>query len=256
MARRWCPFILLLLACQPSSQDAASAQLAPQASRVGSAGSARSVSSVRAEGAKVDRPGLYLGRAIAPTMSHEGADWLTRPEREAEEQASRMLAALGVKPGDVACDVGAGNGYHTLELARMVAPGGKALAVDIQPEMLALLSERAKAAKLRNVETILGQGVDPRLPRRGCDLVLLADVYHELDDPAGTLRHLAEALSPRGTLALLEFRAEDEAVPIKPEHKMSRAQMKRELEANGFVEVRSFDELPWQHLVFYARRSR
>lgn len=188
-------------------------------------------------------------------MSHEGSEWLTRPEREKEEHASDMLRALGVRPGDVACDVGAGNGYHTLELARRAAPGGKAIAVDIQPEMLVELRERARAAGVTNVETVLGRGVDPKLPRRGCDLVLMADVYHELDDPAGMLRHVAEALSDRGTLALLEFRAEDPDVPIKPEHKMSRAQMKRELEANGFVEARSYDELPWQHLVFYARRK-
>ena len=203
-----------------------------------------------------DATGTYLGRRIAPTMSHEGADWLTRPERESEEKASVMLEALDLRPGDVACDLGAGNGFHTLEMAKRVAPTGRVLAVDIQPEMLTLLEGRAKAAGITNVETILGASADPKLPRGACDLVLLADVYHELDDPQGMLAHLGDALSPRGRLALLEFRGEDPNVPIKPEHKMTKAQANKELTANGFVLVRSFDDLPWQHLLFYAPKKR
>ncbi len=196
----------------------------------------------------------YLGREIAPTMSHEGAGWLTRPEREQEEQASRMLKELGLRTGQVACDLGAGNGYHTLEMAKIVAPEGRAVAVDIQPEMLALLTERARAAKVTNVETILGDMADPKLPASSCDLVLMADVYHELDDPAGMLAKIKPALKPGGALALLEFRADDPAVPIKPEHTMSAAQMDKELTHNGFRLVRAFDGLPWQHLRFYSPR--
>jgi ubiquinone/menaquinone biosynthesis C-methylase UbiE len=200
-----------------------------------------------------------MGRRIAPTMSHEGADWLTRSEREEEERASKMLEELRLRPGDVACDVGAGNGFHTLELAKRVAPGGRAIAVDIQPEMLTLLEARAKSAGISNVELVLGTPLDPKLPAGACDLILLADVYHELDDPAGMLAKLRAALSrrgegPTGQLVLLEFRAEDDTVPIKPEHKMSRAQILRELEANGFALARSYDELPWQHLMFFRAR--
>ena len=196
-----------------------------------------------------------MGRRIAPTMSDEGAGWLVRPEREAEENAARMLTELRLEPGDVACDVGAGNGYHTLEMARMVAPKGRAIAVDIQPEMLRLLDQRAEAAHVTNVQTLLGTSADPKLPAGTCDLILLSDVYHELADPAAMLGHLERALSPRGVLALLEFRAEDPGVPIKPEHKMSRKQMLLELGASGFEEVRSFDELPWQHLMFFAPKK-
>lgn len=207
-----------------------------------------------APSASTDPPGFYLGRQIAPTMSHEGADWLIRPEREAEESSARMLKELKLEPGMTACDFGAGNGFHTLVMAKSVAPKGRAVAIDIQPEMLELLRGRAKAAAVGNVDTILSTATDPKLPPATCDLILLADVYHELDDPAGVLGHLKRALKPKGVLAMLEFRAEDPKVPIKPEHKMSRAQIMKELEANGFTLARSFDELPWQHLMFFAVR--
>jgi precorrin-6B methylase 2 len=201
---------------------------------------------------RTDGEGWYLGRRIAPTMSYHGADWLVRPERQAEEDAARMLEELRLAPGMVACDVGAGNGYHTLEMAKAVRPGGRAIAVDIQPEMLTLLEERAKAAGVANVSTVLGADADPKLSQATCDLVLMADVYHELADPEAVLRRLREALTPRGQLVLLEFRAEDPDVPIKEEHKMSKAQVLRELEHNGFRLARSFDGLPWQHLLFFV----
>lgn len=194
----------------------------------------------------------YLGRPIAPTMGHQGAPWLTRPERNAEEDTDALLGALQLEDGDVACDFGAGNGYHSLRMAEAVAPGGKVVAVDIQPEMLALLKERAADASITNVETLLATPDDARLPPASCDLILLVDVYHELDDPPRALAQLRRALTPGGTIALAEFRGEDPAVPIKPLHKMTRAQILREYEANGLSLKRSFDDLPWQHLMFFA----
>jgi ubiquinone/menaquinone biosynthesis C-methylase UbiE len=199
-----------------------------------------------------DRDRHYMGRRIAPTMSHEAAGWLVRSEREAEESSARMLKELKLRSGDVACDLGSGNGFHSVQMAKTVAPSGRVIAVDIQPQMLKLLAERARAAGVTNVKTLLGTATDPRLPAKTCDLILLSDVYHELDDPAAMLDHLERALRPRGVIALLEFRAEDPKVPIKPEHKMSRKQILLELGANGFELVRSFDELPWQHLMFFA----
>lgn len=202
-----------------------------------------------------DPPGFYLGRKIAPFMTHEGADWLTRPEREEEERTSLMLKELGLEPGEVACDLGAGNGYHTLAMAELVAPKGRAIGVDIQPEMLELLRERAKERGVTNVETILSVPEDPKLPDGTCDLILLADVYHELSEPAAMLKHLGDALTSKGEIVLLEFRSEDPEVPIKELHKMSKKQILRELTANGFELSRSFDELPWQHLMFFSRTA-
>ena len=194
-----------------------------------------------------------MGRTIAQTMSYHGASWLTRPERNAEENTDLLLRQLNVGPGDAVCDLGAGNGYHALKLAPMVAPGGRVRAVDIQPQMLRLLRARAKAGNIGNIETVLSEDADPKLGTATCDLILIVDVYHELSHPKVMLEKLKAALTKRGRIALVEFRAEDPEVPIKPLHKMSKAQMVKELATVGLVPVHTFDGLPWQHLVFFAR---
>lgn len=209
---------------------------------------------VRAQEAELP-PALteYMGRTIARTMSFHGADWLTRKTRQAEENTALMMKALHVKPGDVVCDLGCGNGYHTLRLAGAVMPGGWVYGSDIQPEMLQMLNDRADAAGVTNLTPVLGTVVDPRLPAASCDLILLVDVYHEFDRPVHMLAAIRQALKPAGRVVLVEFRAEDESVPIKPLHKMSRAQMMKEMTANGFKLVESFDKLPWQHMMFFQR---
>ncbi len=198
-------------------------------------------------------PTHFEGREIASTMSHLGAPWLTRSNRDAEEDTTGLHRALGLKPGQTACDVGAGNGYHTLRMAKAVGPTGRVLAVDIQPKMLELLRERMDEAGLENVELIEGRPGDPRLPAGACDLILLVDVYHELAWPEAMLAAFRRALSDEGRVALVEFREEDPKVPIKRLHKMSRAQIDREYSSRGFEVVGSFDELPWQHLVFFGK---
>ncbi len=213
------------------------------------ASAAASASAPRPE----ERPGFYLGREIAPTMSHEGAYWLIREEREAEENAALMIEQLGLRRGQTACDLGAGNGYHTLRMAPLVGEEGRVIAVDIQEPMLEALAARAKEANVTNVELVLGTEHDPRLPAGRCDILLMVDVYHELSDPAGVLARVRTALRPvTGRLVLVEFRAEDPEVPIKPLHKMSRQQILREMTANHFELARSYDGLPWQHLLFFA----
>lgn len=189
------------------------------------------------------------GRVFAPVMTHEAADWLDRSEREREERPSRAIAALQLKKGDIVADVGAGSGYYTERLARAVGPSGLVYATDIQPEMLALIERRAQREKLSNVRAILAGEDDPRLPAGAIDLVLMVDVYHELQRPQQVLRKLKDALSPRGRLVLIEFRKEDPSVPIRPEHKMSVAEAKLELEAEGYRLRRVIDVLPWQHIL-------
>lgn len=204
-------------------------------------------------GAAPDDPSTFEGRPIAPTMSHLGADWLVRPERIAEEDPDGLHAALAVQPGKTACDVGAGNGYHTVRLARAVGPRGRVVASDLQPEMLAMLRERVATEGLGNVVAVTATDEDPGLPEGGCDLVLLVDVYHELAAPQAVLAALRRSLAPGGRVALVEFRGEDPEIPIKPEHKMTKAQVRRELEPRGFRLVQQFDGLPWQHLLLFER---
>ncbi|MGA1606957.1 MAG: class I SAM-dependent methyltransferase [Planctomycetota bacterium] len=195
----------------------------------------------------------YMGREIAQTMHWRGADWLLRETREDEEHVTLLLDNLGLEEGMAVCDLGCGNGYHALRIASRVGPEGVVYGVDVQPQMLSMLRRRAERAGLDNIERIVGTVADPRLEANTCDLILLVDVYHELSYPEQMLQALRRALRPGGRVALVEFRAEDPDVPIKPLHKMSKAQIRREWEANGFEILSEYDELPWQHLVFLGR---
>jgi ubiquinone/menaquinone biosynthesis C-methylase UbiE len=195
----------------------------------------------------------YLGRAIAQTMHYTGAEWLIRDVREREERCSLMLAHLGARPGMVICDMGCGNGFYSLQLARQVGATGRVLAVDAQPEMLVMLRERAEQAGIENITPILGSWHDPRLPADSVDLILLVDVYHEFSHPEQMLASMRQALKPEGLIVLVEYRAEDPNVPILPLHKMSQAQILKEMAANGLRLARQFDKLPWQHMMFFGR---
>lgn len=197
----------------------------------------------------------YEGRVIAQTMHWQGAGWLIRNKREREEATTKMREELRLQPGMTVCDLGSGNGYHTLPMAEAVGAEGKVYAVDIQPEMLAMLEQRAEGRMLKNIECISNTETDPKIPEGTCDLVLLVDVYHEFSHPQEMLAGIQKALKPDGVVVLVEFRAEDESVPIKPEHKMSKAQILKELGINGFKLVREFEGLPWQHMMFFGKSN-
>ena len=195
------------------------------------------------------------GRLIAPVMGVGGADWLERPERESEEAPSIAIQALKIQPGQVVADIGAGSGYYTVRLAREVGPTGKVYGTDIQQGMLDLLLGNVAKAKLDNVVTVLGTPDDPKLPPGTLDLALMVDVYHELAAPQAFIRKLRASLKPGGRLVLLEFRKEDPRVPIRPEHKMSVAEVRQELEPEGFTLSAVLDVLPWQHILVLTRTS-
>jgi SAM-dependent methyltransferase len=197
---------------------------------------------------------FYMGREIARVMGHEGADWLERPEREREERPQKLLKLMDLKPTDVVADVGAGTGYYSFRIAPLV-PKGKVLAEDIQPEMLDLMRAAAKQRGITNVEPVLGTITDPKLPEAGVDAVLLVDAYHEFDHPREMMLAIRKSLKPDGRLVLVEFRGEDPDVPIKALHKMTEAQAKKEMAAAGLEHVRTFGDLPWQHVMIF-RRSR
>lgn len=201
----------------------------------------------------VERGTQYLGREIAMTMHWTGANWLIRTKREREEAASTMRKELRLKPGMVACDMGCGNGYHTIPMAEAVGETGAVYAVDIQQEMLDLLAKRCEAKGISTVVPILGGDMDPKLPEDTMDLILMVDVYHEFSHPAEMLAGMRQSLREGGVVVLVEYREEDPTVPIKPLHKMSKAQINKEMKANGFKLVREFQELPWQHMMFFGR---
>ncbi|HXK01718.1 MAG TPA: class I SAM-dependent methyltransferase [Verrucomicrobiae bacterium] len=193
------------------------------------------------------------GRRYAGVMGVGGADWLVRPEREAEEQPDRALDLIHIAKGSTIADIGAGAGYLTWRLAERTGPGGKVYANDIQPAMLDLLRRNMRQRHLDNVEPVLGTVDDPKLPPAAMDLVLLVDVYHEFSEPQKMLRKIRESMKPGARLVLLEYRAEDPSVPIRPEHKMTVAGVKAELEPEGFRLDQLLEDLPRQHILIFRR---
>ena len=191
-------------------------------------------------------------RVPAEFMSYLGADWLERPERIEQEQPERVLDAMGLRPGDVVADVGCGSGYYARRMARRVLPGGTVYCEDIQPEMLEIMRQRAADDGVTGIEAVLGTPTDPQLPSGAVDWVIIADVYHEMSDPEPMLAGIRRALSPRGRVALIEYRVEDgTGDQIKADHTMSVRQVLMEWQAAGFELVALHDFLPSQHLFFF-----
>jgi precorrin-6B methylase 2 len=196
----------------------------------------------------------YFGREISQVMGHLGAGWLERSEREEEERTDLLLEALRLRPGDVVADFGAGSGYFTWRMAQRVGPGGRVHAVEVQPLMLELLQANvARRGVAERVMPVLGTARDPGLPEGALDLILLVDVYHELEFPFEVTAGLARALKPGGRLVLVEYRGEDPEVPIKPLHKMTVAQVRREMAVHPLEFVENLGVLPRQHLLVFRR---
>jgi precorrin-6B methylase 2 len=216
------------------------------------------LATVLAAGLAAQTPGVHpiSGRRYAPVMGYQGAPWLERGEREEEEAPDVALNALKIPKGAAVADIGAGSGYITVRLAARVGPTGRVYANDVQPQMLNILARRLERAKIGNVTLIEGTLDDPKLPPASVDLALMVDVYHELSQPQAMLRHLRDSLKPGGRLVLLEYRKEDPTVQIKPDHKMSVAEAKMEVEAEGFTLAKVDEALPRQHiLIFTAKPS-
>lgn len=196
---------------------------------------------------------FYMGREIAQVMGHLAAEWLDRPEREQEEKPALLMDALKLKPGMVVADVGAGSGYFTFRMAERVGPKGQVLAVDIQPEMLDIIRKRMKERGVSNVKPVLGAITDPKLPPNSVDLILLVDVYHEFSHPWEMTQAMVRSLKPGGRLVLVEYRMEDPSVPIKLVHKMSEAQVKKEMAAFPLHWVETNEVLPRQHILVFRK---
>ncbi len=195
---------------------------------------------------------VYMGREIAQVMGHQGAGWLERPDRATEEQPQKMVAALGLKSTDVVADIGAGTGYISQLIARQV-PEGKVLAVDVQPEMIALLKRRIDRDKIANIQTQLGTEQSPELSPESIDLAIMVDAYHEFGYPQEMMTGIVSALKPGGRIVLTEYRGEDPKVFIKPHHKTTQKQIEREMKAVGLKLLKNESVLPQQHLFFFGK---
>jgi ubiquinone/menaquinone biosynthesis C-methylase UbiE len=208
--------------------------------------------------AKHDPNGIgkfYMGREIAHVMGHAAATWLERPEREEEENPKKLLELLKLKDADVVADIGAGSGYYAFRMAKLV-PKGKVLAVDIQKEMLDIIRDRAKKEGVTNVEPVQGEEADPKLKDESVDVILLVDVYHEFALPYEMTEKMVKALKPGGRLVFVEFRLEDEKVPIKLVHKMSERQVLKEMaEFKDLKHAGTSDKLPWQHVITFTKQA-
>lgn len=215
-------------------------------------------SGARYEIVSASRDGIgkrYMGREIAHVMGYQGAPWLEREEREREERTDLLVKALRLEPGMVVADIGAGTGYLTRRMAPALMPGGKAYAVDVQPQMVAMLEEMVSRSGLSQIEPLLGADDDIRLPPGSVDLAIMVDVYHELSYPYEVLESITRALKSGGRLVFVEYRAEDDEVPIKPLHKMSEAQVKREAAVHPLEWERTIATLPWQHMIVFRKRA-
>jgi ubiquinone/menaquinone biosynthesis C-methylase UbiE len=198
---------------------------------------------------------FYMGREISGVMGHQGAGWLERQERTHEEMPDEVVANMSLAPDEVVADIGAGTGYFAFRIANVV-PEGRVLATDIQPEMLALMEQRKQETGITNVDTLLGQIDNPGLPANSVDAVLLVDAYHEFSHPFEMMQGIYDALKPGGRLFLVEYRAEDESVPIRPLHKMSVEQVVREMDVFGLILQETLDFLPWQHMFVFTKPAQ
>jgi ubiquinone/menaquinone biosynthesis C-methylase UbiE len=196
---------------------------------------------------------FYRGREIAQVMGHEGADWLERSTRDAEEHPRQLLEELNLRPGMVVADIGSGTGFFSFPMAKKVGGQGKVLAVDIQPEMIAFLTQRSRALGLTNVIPVLGTATDAQLSPESVDLVLMVDVYHEFSFPHEMMQSICQACKPAGKVVFVEYRAEDPSVPIKPLHKMTEAQVRKEMEDTALKWVETKTVLPWQHIIVFEK---
>ncbi len=198
---------------------------------------------------------FYMGREIAHVMGHQAADWLERPNREEEERPSVMIEALNLKPGNVVADIGAGTGYVSWRMAKKVGDNGVVYAVEIQQEMLDLIAANMKARNVTNVKGSLGTITDPKLPANSVDLVIMVDVYHEFSDPYEMMENICKALKPGGRIAFVEYRMEDPEVPIKLLHKMSLAQVRKEMTVQPLEFVETIETLPRQHIIIFKKKG-
>ncbi len=198
---------------------------------------------------------FFMGREIARVMGHQAADWLERPEREEEEKTDLMVEALKFREGEVVADIGCGSGYVSRKIAKKVGESGIVYGVDIQQEMLDLLAKRMAMFRINNVKPVMGTTTDPKLPPASCDTMIMVDVYHEFDQPYEMMQSMVAGLKPGGRIVFVEYRGEDPTVPIKLVHKLTEAQVKKEMTVQQLEFVETISVLPRQHIIIFRKTA-
>jgi ubiquinone/menaquinone biosynthesis C-methylase UbiE len=198
----------------------------------------------------------FMGRQIAHVMGHQAADWLERPEREDEEKTELMVDALKFREGEVVADIGVGSGYVARKISKRIGATGVIYGVDIQQEMLDVLAKRMAMFRITNVKPVLGETNDPKLPPESCDTMIMVDVYHEFDQPYEMITAMVKALKPGGRIVFVEYRGEDPNVPIKTVHKMTEAQVKKEMSVQPLEHAETIGTLPWQHIIVFRKPAK
>ena len=194
----------------------------------------------------------YMGREIAHVMGYQGINWLERSDREKEENTSQLLMNMNIQPDDTIADIGAGSGYHTFKMAKL-ASEGFVYAVDIQPEMIQAISVKQSEQQMNNIQTIQGSEKSINLDENSVSKILLVDVYHEFNFPKEMIESMHKSLTSDGKIYLIEYKAEDESIPIKEIHKMSEKQAVKEFKASGFKLEQNIENLPWQHCLIFVK---
>ncbi len=147
---------------------------------------------------------------------------LADPQRDAWQKPDEVVRALGLVPGQTACDIGAGPGYFSLRLAAAVGARGRVYAVDVEPQILAALQERLAQSGARNVTPVLALADDPLLPEAACDLVLVVDTYHHFPEPPAYLKQLKRLLRPGGRLVNIDYHKRPTPVGPPLQHRIAR----------------------------------
>ena len=195
---------------------------------------------------------FYMDREISFVMGHRAAGWLNRPTRIQEEMPDEVIKNMRLAPDHVVADIGAGSGYFSFRIAKQV-PDGKVLAVDIQPEMLQIIEARKTKEQVTNIEGVKGEIDDPNLAANAIDAAIMVDAYHEFSHPFEMIEGIYQALRPGGRIFLLEYRGEDDSVPIRPLHKMTQKQVIKEMNVFGLQWTETLDFLPWQHMMIFTK---
>ena len=191
---------------------------------------------------------LIAGCARLKQFAYEGFN------RDSWQQPDKVIAALNLHPGEIIADLGSGGGYFTFKLAKAVAPSGKVYAVDVDKDMIELISKRLKEESGNNVETILATPTDPRLPQTGVDLIFTVNTYHHIADRSAYFANARKYLRPGGRIAIIDLDRRAWLEGLLGHYTPSET-IKREMEQAGYTLQQQLDFLDRQSFLVFSLKN-